>query len=81
MLGLLERYMTPTLDSALLYSSRVGSDLGRASDWFEELYLIMIALSYHLHMCKRQRHIVLEQKPELCLNMSPVPQYSILKNQ
>ena len=27
-LGLLERYMTPTLDAALLYSSRVGSDLG-----------------------------------------------------
>ena len=29
MLGPLERYMTPTLDTALLYSSRMGSDLGR----------------------------------------------------
>ena len=26
-LGLLKRYMTPTLDAALLYSSRAGSDL------------------------------------------------------
>ena len=32
MLGLLERYMTPTLDSAMLFSSRAGADLGRASD-------------------------------------------------
>ena len=29
----LEWYMTPTLDLALLYSSRAGSDLGRPSDW------------------------------------------------
>ena len=29
--GLLEQYMTPTLDSALLCSSRAGSDLGRVS--------------------------------------------------
>ena len=36
-LGPLERYMTPTFDAALLYSSRAGSDLGRTSDWFEEL--------------------------------------------
>ena len=36
-LGPLERYMTPTLDVALLCSSRVGSDLGRTSDRFEEL--------------------------------------------
>ena len=28
MLGLLERYMMPTLDAALLCSSRAGSDLG-----------------------------------------------------
>ena len=27
-LGLLERYMTPTLDAAMLCSSRAGSDLG-----------------------------------------------------
>ena len=27
-LGLLERYMTPTLDTALLISSRAGADLG-----------------------------------------------------
>ena len=27
-LGLLERYMTPTLDSTLLISSRAGADLG-----------------------------------------------------
>ena len=32
-LGLLERYMTPTLDAALLYSSRAGSDLGQTSDY------------------------------------------------
>ena len=31
-LGLLEWYMTPTLDVALLSSSRVGADLGRTSD-------------------------------------------------
>ena len=31
-LGPLEWYMTPTLDTALLYSSRAGSDLGRTSD-------------------------------------------------
>ena len=29
MLGPLERYMTPTLDSALLISSWAGADLGR----------------------------------------------------
>ena len=32
MLGPLERYMTPTLDAALLSSSRAGADLGRTSD-------------------------------------------------
>ena len=32
--------MTPTLDTAMLYSSRVGSDLGHTSDWFEEFYLV-----------------------------------------
>ena len=31
-LGLLERYMTPTLDAALLSSSRAGANLGRTSD-------------------------------------------------
>ena len=31
-LGPLERYITPTLDAALLCSSRAGSDLGRTSD-------------------------------------------------
>ena len=36
-LGLLEQYMTPTLDAALLCSSRAGSDLGRKSNRFEEL--------------------------------------------
>ena len=36
-LGPLERYMTPTLDTAMLYSSRAGPDLGPASDCFEEL--------------------------------------------
>ena len=36
-LGPLERYMTPTLDAALLYSSRAGSDLGQTLDKFEEL--------------------------------------------
>ena len=34
-LGPLERYMTPTLDSALLISSRAGADLGRTSDRLE----------------------------------------------
>ena len=33
-LGLLEQYMTPTLDAALLFSSRAGSDLGHKSDRF-----------------------------------------------
>ena len=33
MLGPLERYMTPTLDAALLCSSRAGSDLGSRLDW------------------------------------------------
>ena len=32
-LGLLEGYMTPTLDAALLSSSRAGSELGSKSDW------------------------------------------------
>ena len=36
-LGPLERYVTPTLDTALLCSSRAGSDLGRTLDWFEEI--------------------------------------------
>ena len=31
-LGPLERYMIPTLDTALLSSSRAGTDLGRTSD-------------------------------------------------
>ena len=30
-LGPLERYMTPTLDTALLSSSRAGADLGRTA--------------------------------------------------
>ena len=34
-LGLLKRYMTPTLDAALLISSRAGADLGRMSDRLE----------------------------------------------
>ena len=32
MLGLLERYMTPTPDAALLSSSRASADPGRMSD-------------------------------------------------
>ena len=32
MLGPLERYMTPSLDVALLSSSKAGADLGRTSD-------------------------------------------------
>ena len=39
-LGHLERCMTPTLDSALLISSRVGADLGRKLRFFR--YLITI---------------------------------------
>ena len=34
-LGPLERYMTPTLDAALLISSTAGADLGRTSDRLE----------------------------------------------
>ena len=34
-LGLLKRYMMPTLDAALLISSRVGADLGRTLDRLE----------------------------------------------
>ena len=33
-LGPLERYMTPTLDAALLYFSRVGADLGQLCAYF-----------------------------------------------
>ena len=43
-LGPLERYMTPTLDSALLCSSKAGADLGRASDGlrsFRHFYLFI----------------------------------------
>ena len=32
-LGTLEQYMTLTIGAALLCSPRVGSDLGRKSDW------------------------------------------------
>ena len=35
-LGPLEQYVTSTLDAALLFSSREGSDLGCMSDCFEE---------------------------------------------
>ena len=44
--------MTPTLDSALLCHSRVGADLDRMLDRFEELYnglymsLLYLARSY-----------------------------------
>ena len=38
MLGPLELYMMPTLDAALLCSSRAGSNLGRKSDKFEKLF-------------------------------------------
>ena len=34
-LGPLEWYMTPTLDAALLISSRMGADLGRTSNRLE----------------------------------------------
>ena len=36
-LGPLEWYMSPTLDAALLNSSRAGSDLSQMLDRFEEL--------------------------------------------
>ena len=35
MFGPLERYMTPTLDAALLISFRAGADLGRMLDSLE----------------------------------------------
>ena len=35
MLGSLERYMTPTLDAALLISYRAGADLGQTLDRLE----------------------------------------------
>ena len=41
-LGPLERYMTPTLDSALLVSSRAGADLGRPSDRLRSFIVIFI---------------------------------------
>ena len=43
MLGPLERYMTLTFETALLCSSRAGSDLGRTSERFKELIAI-----YHI---------------------------------
>ena len=56
MLGLLERYTTPTLDAALLCSSRAGSD--RMSGWLMSLnhnitnvydeYSGSIMMSYYL---------------------------------
>ena len=56
-LGPLERYMTPTLDTALLCSSRAGSDLSCTSDWSEEVInepLLFISVAfiafYSLHM-------------------------------
>ena len=50
-LGPLEWYMTPTLDAALLSSSRAGADLGRTSDvsnytlgrFFIEIILVSIS--------------------------------------
>ena len=41
MLGPLEWYMTPTLEAALLYSSRAGSVLGRTSDWLRSLFILI----------------------------------------
>ena len=46
-LGPLERYVTSTLEAALLCSSMAGSDLGHMSDWFEELY--SGSRRYHIH--------------------------------
>ena len=43
-LGPLEWYLTPTLDAALLCSSRAGSDLGQTSDRFEELCQLYISM-------------------------------------
>ena len=50
-LGPLEQYVTPTLDTALLISSRVGADLGRMSDRLRsfvnwELYLLICDKTY-----------------------------------
>ena len=39
-LGPLERYMTPTLEAALLCSSMAGSDLGPTSYRFVELQML-----------------------------------------
>ena len=49
-LGLLERYMTPTLDMALLCSSRAGCVLGCASDWFEELFSMLVLLVEYIFL-------------------------------
>ena len=44
-LGSLERYMTPTLDTALLISSRAGTDLGLTSDKVDMYKSVLYNLS------------------------------------
>ena len=45
-LGPLERYITPTLDAALLSSSRAGADLGRTLD-VESMMLVEFGVIVH----------------------------------
>ena len=45
-MGLLERYVMPTLDAALLVSSRAGADLGQMSANFYYLTWVKTGLLY-----------------------------------
>ena len=58
-LGQLERYMTPTLDVALLCSSRVGSDLGRKSDWLRSFVNWVSSFPVELNASPRREKAVL----------------------
>ena len=66
MLGPLERYMTPTLDAALLISSMAGADLGRLFQClmnFDEDFIKMKSLykgltKLCLYMSKKFAHSV-----------------------
>ena len=66
-LGPLKRYMTPTLDSALLCSSRAGADLGWALDsrvlMFLHISMNVQPFSVHSHItqiCESRDHINIE---------------------
>ena len=66
MLGLLERSMTPTLDAALLISSRAGADLGRTLDKVSDMNTLVdsygnsygLCLNVPMSACSNIGHIV-----------------------